>query len=534
MSKSQSKILKSSMGVAFATLLSRVLGLVRVMFEARVLGGGSIASAWYFAFAIPNLFRRILGEGALGTALIPLISEAEAKEGPDKVRRDLALILMVLSAILALIVVMVAGIAIFLRNFAFNPWTQEVFPVLGTERIQLALGILPLLMPYAFFICLIGAIGAVLNTRRIFVIPALGALSLNFFLIGGLGYAYYWNWKGGDLIALVHALSYLVLFSGALQLVLMLIMLGFCGRFPLIKKTALENRKILSELWRLVLPGMVGGAALQVSFLIDRGLALFIGPQAVPALTNVDRIIDLPIGIFAIAIGSVLMADMSRTAAKGDYQQLAADLVFSLRHVYFVCVPMAVLVIFFWQPILRMLCLGGNYTESDLEATRYVAIFYGAGIPSFCALKVILPAFYSRKIMTVPLRSSLMAIMVNILLNLCLMWHLQQGGIALSTVLASFLNNAILLRYLYREQFDLQPKLLCFSFVRAVVIAVVCAVGLYFLYPVLREKLTFNFFGEFPAFLALLTLFGIGYLGLSFICKAREIHEFFGKRLHKN
>ena len=146
----QTGFLKSSLGVAFATLLSRALGLVRVMFEARVLGGGSVASAWFLAFSIPNLFRRLLGEGALGTALIPLVAQAEAEHGPDKVRRDLGVVFAVLSLILALVVALIAGGALGLRAFARSETGAAMFPLLATERMQLVLAILPLLMPYAF------------------------------------------------------------------------------------------------------------------------------------------------------------------------------------------------------------------------------------------------------------------------------------------------------------------------------------------------------------------------------------------------
>ncbi|WP_288560893.1 murein biosynthesis integral membrane protein MurJ [uncultured Victivallis sp.] len=523
----QTGFLKSSLGVAFATLLSRALGLVRVMFEARVLGGGSVASAWFLAFSIPNLFRRLLGEGALGTALIPLVAQAEAEHGPDKVRRDLGVVFAVLSLILALVVALIAGGALGLRAFARSETGAAMFPLLATERMQLVLAILPLLMPYAFFICLVGVVGAVLNTRKEFVLPALGALLLNFFLIGGLGWGYYRAIPPAGLPQFLNVLSFLVLGSGALQLVLMLLLLWYHGRFPSLKRESFRDCAILKQLWKLVLPGMIGGAALQISFLVDRMLAIWLGPQAVPALNNVDRIVDLPIGIFALALGSVLMANMAQAAARGSREELAEDLVFSLRHVYFVCIPMAVLVMLFWQPLIRMLCLGGNYTESDLEATRYVAIFYGAGIPSFCVLKVVLPVYYARKMMKIPLYSSLISIACNIILNLCLMWTLKQGGIALSTVLASMLNNTILITLLHREGFNLQGRLMLLTGLRSLLLAGAVGVGLYFLYPQLRRMLELPWFGEFPAFVALMALFGGLYFGASFLLRAAEPREFF-------
>ena len=502
-------ILKSSLGVSLATLLSRLLGLVRVMLEARVLGGDAVASAWGLAFAIPNTFRRLLGEGALGTALIPLVSETDEKAGPEQVRRELGIVFSVLSLILALIVAVVAGCA----------------TVLASRRVQLALTILPLLMPYAFFICLIGAIGAVLNSRKIFVLPALGALLLNFFLIGGLYAAFRRGISGTNLSGFLETLSYLVLASGAIQLVLMLLLLWRAGRFPFLSWRAFRESDILGRLWRLVLPGMIGGAALQISFLIDRSLAICLGPKAVPALNYVDRIIDLPIGIYAIALGSVLTATMSRAAARGDLAEISHDLGFSLRHVYFLCVPMAVGVVFFWEPMLRILCLGGNYTREDLEAARMVAIFYGAGIPAFCSIKVLLAPFNARKMMSTTLRYSLVAIGCNVVLNLLLMWPLRQGGIALATVLSSMLNNTLLLRHLRNEGIPLDIRGIGWTFVRSLIFALVAGFALMWLYPVLREHLTSRYVGELPAFALLGVLFALLYFGGSRLCHAPEIPE---------
>ena len=528
------RLLRSSLGVAFATLLSRLLGLVRVMFEARVLGGGSVAGAWFLAFSIPNLFRRLLGEGALGTALIPLVTQAENEGGPARVRRELAVVFAALGALLALVVVIVSGAALGLRKCSEIPAVGEAMPLLLTERIQLALTLIPVLMPYAFFLCLVGVIGAVLNTRRIFFLPALGALLLNFFLIGGLA----WGWRRhltlDGLPEFLNTLAVLVLCSGATQLLLMLLLLARSGRFPHWRRGTFGDRSILRRLWHLVLPGLIGQSALQVSFLVDRTLAIVLGPQAVPALYNVDRVVDLPIGIFAIALGSVLMADMARSAAEGRFEKLADDLVFSLRHVYFVCVPMGIAVMFFWEPLIRILCLGNNYTQSDLEATRYVAIFYGAGIPAFCALKVIAPVFYARKQMSVPLKASLCAIAANIVLNFCLMWHLRQGGIALATVLGSMLNNFLLLRHLHGEGFELRRGRLALVFGRSLAFAILIGGPLYAAYPRLLGLLGNGRFGEFPAFAAAMAMFGAGYFFLSAVCGAAEPGELLGTLRRRN
>ena len=228
------------------------------------------------------------------------------------------------------------------------------------------------------------------------------------------------------------------------------------------------------------------------------------------------------------------MAGMARAAARGDQEELCGDLLFSLRHVYFLCIPMGVGVVLFWEPLIRMLCLGGNYTESDLLATRMVAIFYGAGIPSFCVLKVVLPVFYARKIMTIPLYSSLLSIAANIVLNLILMWPLKQGGIALATVLSSMLNNAILLTCLHREGFALQGRRMFGAFLRALLFSLAVGVPLFFAYPLLREYLSFRFVGEFPAFCVLALCFCAGYFGLHLLFRTEEPREFFGMLRHRS
>ncbi len=520
--KDRSHILRSSLGVASATFFSRVLGLIRVRLEASVLGGGDIASGWFLAFAVPNLFRRLLGEGALGTALIPLIAEAERNGGSGRIRRELAVVFAVLSFILALLVVFISGAVLLFRML---PSSGTGF--FATERMRICLLLLPILMPYAFFICLIGVIGAALNYSKVFVLPALGALLLNIFLIGGLSVG--WFYCGSDLGRVTDylpVLAVLVLISGAVQLALMLILLKVRGLFPELRRSSFRDRRVAGRLFKLALPGMIGGAALQISFVIDRLLAAFLGERAVPALTFVDRIIDLPVGIFALSLGTVLMSWMARSAASGNREELAGDLAFGLRHVYFICMPLAVLVVFFHEPLLRLLCLGGNYTAADLEAARYVAIFYGAGIPCFCSLKVILPAFYARKIMDKPLYCSLAAIGLNITLNLILMWPLRQGGIALATVISSLFNNTLLLLLLRRDGFALPGGRLFFSGVRSMALAVLSGGAAFLFYRLWHGPGVLPWLEELAMLAAAATGFGALYLAGSLLIRSPEPGEF--------
>ncbi len=438
-------LLRHSINISVITLLSRILGLFRVRLEALVLGGGEIASGWFLAFALPNLFRRLFGEGALGQALIPLVAEAEKAGGTKQVRRELATVFAWLSMVLAGLVIVFSALALLMLKLDFS----GLPPYLG-----IFFRLVPLLMPYTIFMCLTGAMTAVLNYAKVFVLPALGSLLLNIFMIGGLA-GFYWCTSGSDRLGELKILSLLVLISGALQLLLTIALLHHYDRFPSFRTWSLKRRPILKDLVKLALPGLLSGSIVQLSFVADRGIASFIGAQAVPALTYVDRLVDLPIGLFAISMSSVLMASMARAAAENDLAEIGQELVYSLRQVLFICIPMAAAILFFHELMLRLLCYGGHYTADDLKSTGMVAIFYSCGIPFFCTLKVIIPCFISRKKVMIPFWVSIAALLLNIVLNLVLMRSLKQGGIALATMLSSLFSNLTLLYILRREGFDL-------------------------------------------------------------------------------
>lgn len=522
-------LLKPSLLIGAVTLASRLLGLIRVRLEATVLGGGAVASAWLLAFSIPNLFRRLLGEGALGTALTPLIAGIEKENGKMQLKKELAVVFAVLSAVLAGIVIAVSAGAWLLRYWA----SDRQVGYFCNQRMYLALQLLPLLMPYAFFMCLVGAATSVLNYVRIFVLPACGALLLNIFLISGLIAGLKLNISLAELPAFLPVLSILVLVSGLCQLIMTALLLFFSGYFPVIDWKTVRNSTVIKKLWKLSLPGMIAASVLQISFLIDRMLAAKLNDQAIPALAFVDRLIDLPIGLFAVSMGAVLMSSMSHAAADNDLIKLKEQMLFSLRHVYFVCVPMGLSVIFFHVPLLRMLCLGGNYTASDLDAARMVAVFYGAGIPFFCSLKILLPAFYARKEMKKPLFASICAISTNVILNLLLMSPMKQGGIALATTISSVLNNTILLLFLRKDDLLPDMKIMLFTAVRSVVLSFAVMFSLKTVYDLFASVTQTNRLTDAAATVMLFAFAGVLYIVSSLLFRAPEVRELFAVVLRR-
>ncbi|MFA6658858.1 MAG: murein biosynthesis integral membrane protein MurJ [Victivallaceae bacterium] len=436
MSPSYRNILRSSMGVLSANLLSRILGFFRIIIEANVLGGGVYKAGWVLAFTIANIFRRILGEGALAQALIPMLSSTLEKEGVEASRRQLNAIFFWLSALLALISIFTALIAMVLKSFVTS------------EHAVLACTLIPLLSPYILIMCLVGILSSVLNTFRIFFLPALGALFLNIFMIGGMLIIPYF---GGSGVSLLENLAYAVLISGLIEFSLMLWLMKWKKILPKFRWENIRNRSAVTELGKLALPGIIGTSAYQVSVLVDRFLSSSLGAQAVSALEYSERLVYFPVGVVAVSISGVMLAEMSRSVGRGDFEGMLAQLRLGLRHISFMAVPVAAFMIVFRTEILEGLLLHGKFTRSDLDETAFAMLFYSLGIPFFCSFKIITNAFYSRKDMVTPVIIGICAIILNITLNLILMRYLRQGGIALATVAASLFNNFALLLILRRK-----------------------------------------------------------------------------------
>jgi putative peptidoglycan lipid II flippase len=454
-------ILKHFLKTSAATMLSRILGLVRVIFEAKILGGGALASAWFLALAIPNTFRRILGEGALGNALVPFITHNIEEHGRENTRYDLTAIFALLSLLLVIISLSVAAVAWLAMPFATAP------------RYRLMLQILPLLMPYTIFICLTGAFSAVLSTLRIFALPALTALLFNVFIIAALlfigqsdfyhkyiifnnlnDFNYYLYSEAAQ--QLFNYLIIAVIMAGVIQLLIVALVVKRKGMFPLFARQVLQRRQAIITITTLTIPAAISGGALQLSTLLDKGIASAIGPLAIPALAYCDRIVLLPVGVLGVTLGGILLSNMSADVAKGNIASVVRTLEVSLKMMLFICIPIALFTILFRHDIISLLYFRGSFTAENANATAYAMLFYAAGIPFFVCLKLLTPAFNARKDMMTPFKVTLFCLVLNTVLNLILMFPLKQGGIALATVISSLVNNFLLLFLLRRSGINIK------------------------------------------------------------------------------
>ena len=428
------KIIDKGTSGTSAILISRLTGLVRDMLIARFLGGGSVMSAWVLAFRIPNTFRGLLGEGAATQALIPLLGQTIHTDGKEKFRRDLGTMLATLAIILGIISILVSAICVVL---------VPVFPV---YRVSAALALMPILMPYTFFVCLTSICSSVLNLFDKYFMPMLTSVVLNISIILSILIFYYQTPE-----ILIIKMSWASLISGVLQLGWLLYLLKKEDAFPSTFRPGGWNTPVVKEFFTLAIPRFFGAAATQVSSLMDSLMALYISSFAAPALYFTERVVFLPIGLFAVSLGNVCLVSMTKHVAENKISEVIKDLKYGLRQIIYISVPMTLLFIFYRYPILNLVYGGNRFGEQSIDETAWAMLFYCFGIPSFCAMKIISSAFYAQKDTRTPVKVALWCIILNFVINLTLMFPLKQGGIALGTVISSTLN-CLVLTYIFKKR----------------------------------------------------------------------------------
>ena len=430
-------IFKNSFVLSLLTFLNRVFGLIRDLLLARILGGGLLMSAWSYAWLIPNMFRRILGEGALGTVLVPILTETMERQDVDSARKKFSTVMIWLFFLLTAITVVISAAALIIENFI-----QE-------ERWKLALFTLPVIMPYCILICCVGVFSSVLNTFRIFQIPALLTLLPNLFMIGVV-YFFLPDLMDTPVNAL-RVIAIAMLISGVIELLFLAVVLKIKKMLPEVSKTLMMNFSALREVWEKLLPGLIGASALQVGTLVDGSLAMLISDYAKAATYYADRLVYLPIGLFGVAFGTVSLPYLSKLIVENKVKSMLITSFSSVRQLLFITIPIAVLTVMFSRELLALLFLGGEFDNTALNEAYRAMVWYALGIPFFCLTKLTVNMFYCRKNMKTPAIVSICCIGLNVLLSAALMKFMKQGGITLATTITSALNNIVLFVILRKE-----------------------------------------------------------------------------------
>ena len=429
-------LLGSGAVVGGMTMVSRVLGLVRDIVIATLFGARPEADAFFVAFRIPNLFRRLFAEGAFSQGFVPVLAEYRARRSDAEVQVLVARVVGALGCILTLFTV--AGIV-------GAGWVLMVFaPGFADDaRAAIATDMLRLTFPYLLLISLVALAGGVLNTFGRFGVPAFTPVWLNLSLIGAAVVL------PPFLDEPVMALAWGVLVAGVVQLAFQLPFLARLGMlgWPRVSFSDPGVRRI----GRLMLPAAFGASVGQLNLLIDTMLASFLTAGSVSWLYYADRLMELPLGIFAIALSTVLLPSLSQDHASADAERFGRTLDAGMRLGLLLTAPAATALCVLSVPLVVTLFGHGAMGEGDVLASATALQAYALGLLGFTGVKILAPGFFARQDTRKPVRIAVIAMLCNIVLNLALIGPLAHVGLALATSLAACLNAALLLRGLSRD-----------------------------------------------------------------------------------
>lgn len=436
-SGAKKQVAKAAGTVGLATLLSRVFGFVRDMVVAGFFGAGLATDAFFVAFRIPNLLRRLFAEGSLTIAFVPVFTEYLEKE-TKKDALDLANVAFTLLSIILVVVSLLGVICSPVIVKIIAPGFSKM-----PDKYHLTVFLTRLMFPYIFFISLVALCMGILNSLRHFAAPALAPVALNIsMIVAALGLR---NCFDEPIIALAVG----VMAGGIIQLVM---------QFPFLLRMGVRlkpdfrfNNAGIKRIGLLMVPAVFGAAVYQINIFVSTLLASLLPGGSVSYLYYADRIVQLPLGVFAIAIGTASLPSFSRHAAQGDFEELKGTISFSLSLILFVTIPAMVALIVLRVPIISVLFQRGEFDASSTILTGQALLFYALGLWAFSVIRIIVSAFYALQDTKTPVKIAVIALVINIIMGIILMVPLRHGGLALATSIASAVN-AVLLFFLLRRQ----------------------------------------------------------------------------------
>ncbi|WP_277052196.1 murein biosynthesis integral membrane protein MurJ [Zestomonas thermotolerans] len=456
-------LLKTLAAVSSMTMLSRVLGFVRDTIIARVFGAGMATDAFFVAFKLPNLLRRIFAEGAFSQAFVPILAEYKTQQGEEATRTFVAYVAGLLTLALALVTalgILAAPVVVWISAPGF---------VAEPEKFALTVELLRVTFPYILLISLASLAGALLNTWNRFSVPAFVPTLLNVsMIVFALFLAPYFDPP-------VMALGWAVLAGGLAQLLYQLPHLKKIGMLVLPRLNLRD-----SGVWRVLRqmgPAILGVSVSQISLIINTIFASFLVAGSVSWMYYADRLMELPSGVLGVALGTILLPSLAKTYANADRQEYSRLLDWGLRLCFLLVLPCALALALLAEPLTVSLFQYGRFTAFDAQMTQRALIAYAVGLLGIILVKVLAPGFYAQQNIRTPVRIALFVLVLTQLLNLAFIIPLKHAGLALAISLGACVNAALLYRGLrQRGMYVPQPGWGKFLLKLLVAVVVMCVV----------------------------------------------------------
>jgi len=485
-------LVKSTATIGGYTLLSRVLGFARDVTIASSLGAGMLSDAFFVAFKLPNVLRRLFAEGAFNSAFVPLYAGMLAGEGKDHAHSFAS------EAMSFLLVVLLITTGIFIL---IMPWLMFVLaPGFDTNPAKYDLTVLltRITMPYIIFISLVSLLGGVLNSHNKFAAVAATPVIMNLCLIIIPFFIYKFT------PTYAHALAIAVMTSGVAQY---LWLVWFCVRGNMLPRWVKPRlTPHVKQLLTLIAPVAIGAGVAQINIFIDLSIASFFNGGN-SYLYYADRISELPLAVIGIAVGTALLPMLSKQIREGKHAEAHQSQTHAIELALFLSVPAAIALLIIGEPVVHVMYQRGHFGDAEAAATARTLMAFALGLPAFILVKIISPAFYAHRDTKTPFKIAMVCIGINLFFNLALMAPLQYVGMALATTIAGWVNVILMAIILKKRVWLTIERTLVIQTGKIVLASLAMALVLHLLHGVAAPYIQL---GEITRFLALLTLIVLG------------------------
>lgn len=510
-------LLKSLAAVSSITMISRVLGFIRDTILARIFGAGVATDAFFIAFKLPNLLRRIFAEGAFSQAFVPILAEYKTQQGEEATRTFVAYV----SGLLTLALAVVTAIGILAAPWVV--WATAPGFVDSAEKYELTTALLRVTFPYILLISLSSLAGAILNTWNRFSVPAFTPTLLNVAMIAfAVLLTPYFNPP-------IMALAWGVLAGGLAQLLYQLPALKKIGMLVLPRLNLRD-----AGVWRVLkqmLPAILGVSVSQISLIINTIFASFLVAGSVSWMYYADRLMELPSGVLGVALGTILLPTLAKTYANKDREEYSRILDWGLRLCFLLVLPCTLALAILAEPLTVALFQYGKFSAFDAAMTQRALMAYSVGLLAIILVKVLAPGFYAQQNIRTPVKIAVFTLVCTQLFNLALVGPLAHAGLALAISLGACLNAGLLFWKLRSQQlFEPQPGWAMFLLKLVLAVTLMSAVllaGIHYM-PAWEQGIMLERFMRLGA----LILAGVvTYFGCLYLCGFRPRH-FARKALH--
>ncbi|MGR5159825.1 murein biosynthesis integral membrane protein MurJ [Vibrio owensii] len=436
------RLLKSGMIVSAMTLISRVLGLVRDVVVANLMGAGASADVFFFANKIPNFLRRLFAEGAFSQAFVPVLTESHAQGDMDKTRELIARAAGTLGVIVSLVTILgVLGSGVVTALFGFGWFLDWMHGGPAAEKFELASVMLKITFPYLWFITFVALSGAILNTLGKFAVSSFTPVFLNVMIILAAWFI------SPQMSQPEIGLAIGVLLGGLVQFLFQIPFLIKAG--VMVKPKWGWRDPGVVKIRTLMIPALFGVSVSQINLLFDTFIASFLQTGSISWLYYSDRLLEFPLGLFGIAIATVILPALSRKHVDAHSEGFAHTMDWGVRMVTLLGIPAMLGLMVLAKPMLMVLFMRGEFSPQDVHQASLSLLAYASGLLNFMLIKVLAPGYYSRQDTKTPVKYGIIAMVTNMVFNAIFAYFYGYVGLAIATALSAFVNMALLYRGLH-------------------------------------------------------------------------------------